>query len=118
MVDGINSQMQSIGQSALAALSSSAGANTNNTSTASSSTSSTNTAAIESEIKSSGNSYTAQELADKYGISLADAQKILNDVSKNDSSKKTDSSQNTKSDIPDSPQLEPSERPSTVTYRV
>lgn len=99
MVDGINRQM---GQSALAALSSSSdGSNSTDT--------------IKSEIKSSGKSYSAQQIADEYGISLSKAQQILDEI-KREGNEGT--SQNAKSDIPDSPQLEESEPPSTVTYRV
>jgi len=101
MVEGINSQM---GQAALSVLAPSSSNEENDTST------------IKSEIKSSGRSYSAQEIAEKYDISLADAQKILDEIKKEEGEKNT--SQNTKYDIPDSPQKEESEPPSTITYRV
>ncbi len=103
MIDSINSQM---GQAAISALT---------TSTSEDSSSDTDT--IISQIMSSGRSYSAQQIADKYGISVTDAQQVLSQIEKA-TAKKEASAQNTKNDIPDYPQLEESEEPATITYRV
>lgn len=55
----------------------------------SSSSSTTDTSKIESEVASSGQTYTAQQLANKYNISLDKANKILEDIEKS-KQKKTD----------------------------
>ncbi len=105
MVEGISSGQ--MGRSALASISSS--------------NASSDTSSIKNEIKSSGQSYSAQQIASKYDISLSEAQQILSEIeSENSSSQNTNASQtqNPKTDIPDSPQLEESEPPATITYRV
>ena len=62
----------------------------------SSSSSTTDTSKIESEVASSGQTYTAQQLANKYNISLDKANKILEDIEKS-KQKKTDKKDSTDS---------------------